>query len=131
MAACEMVDLSPPHLPRNHKAGPANHSRTVADEVNIDFPRQGGNALLGEGGNALVFGRLHDKLRFQGGGAQWRGNLPKCHRASSLAVCRVFALEVSAASAPTTRAAIVSGIRKAHGLPKLQPAARSIEVVGV
>ena len=79
-----MVDLSPPHLPRHHKAGPANHSRTVADEVNIDFPQQGGNVLLGEGGNALVFGRLHDKLRFQGG-AQWRGNLPKCFgRAPSL-----------------------------------------------
>jgi len=76
MAACEMVDLSPPHLPRHHKAGPANHSRTVADEVNIDFPQQGGNALLGEGGNALVFGRLHDKLRFQvvvlNGGAIFR-----------------------------------------------------------
>src|SRR5258707_1149271 len=77
-----MVPPPPPHLPRHHKAGPANHSRTVADEVNIDFPQQGGNVLLGEGGNALVFGRLHDKLRFQGG-AQWRGNLPKCFRRAS------------------------------------------------
>jgi hypothetical protein len=56
-----MVDLSPPHLPRHHKAGPANHGRTVADEVNIDFPQQSGNALLAESGKALVFGRLHDK----------------------------------------------------------------------
>src|ERR1700675_3610100 len=85
MAACEMGDMSPPHLPRHHKAGPANHSRTVADEVNIVFPQQGGKAFLGEGGNALGLGGLHDKLGFQGCGAQWRGNLPKCFgRAPSL-----------------------------------------------
>jgi hypothetical protein len=34
--------------------------------VNIDFAQQGGNALLAEDSNALVFGRLHDKLHFQG-----------------------------------------------------------------
>jgi hypothetical protein len=66
MAACEMIDLSPPHLSRHQKAGPANHGRTVADDVNIDFAQQGGNALLAEDSNALVFGRLHDKLHFQG-----------------------------------------------------------------
>jgi hypothetical protein len=67
-----VIDLSPPHLPRHQKAGPANHGRTVADDVNIDFPQQSGNALLAENSNALVFGRLHDKLRFRWQTQLWR-----------------------------------------------------------
>jgi len=44
----------PPHLPRHQKAGPANHGRTVADEVNIDSPQQSGNTLLAEGPSVIV-----------------------------------------------------------------------------